>query len=110
MHREFGTFVKILRNLLGDRLTVVFDKSSATLTHCNIADGYIFGQEPEEWEVTEDGNRFIINFFEAQKTGFFIDQRENRHLLRTLSQGKRVLNTFGYTGGFSLSALRGGAV
>jgi len=109
MHREFGTFAGILRNLLGDRLTAVFDKSSATLTHCDIADGYLFGQEPEEWEVKEDGNRFIINFFEAQKTGFFIDQRENRHLLRTLSQGKRVLNTFGYTGGFSLSALRGGA-
>ena len=109
MHKEFGTFVDILRNLLGDKLTAVFDKSSATLTHCDIADGYLFGLEPEEWEVKEDGNRFIINFFEAQKTGFFIDQRENRHLLRTLSRGKRVLNTFGYTGGFSLSALRGGA-
>lgn len=109
MHREFGTFAGILRNLLGDRLTAVFDKSSATLTHCDIADGYLFGQESEEWEVREDGNRFMINFFEGQKTGFFIDQRENRHLLRTLSQGKRVLNTFGYTGGFSLAALRGGA-
>ena len=109
MHKEFGTFVEILRKLLGDNLKAVFDKSSTTLSHCDIADGYLFGQEPEEWEVKEDGNRFIINFFEAQKTGFFIDQRENRHLLRTLSQGKRVLNTFGYTGGFSLSALRGGA-
>lgn len=109
MHKEFGTFVEILRNLLGDKLTAMFDKSSASLTNCDIADGYLFGLEPEEWEVKEDGNRFIINFFEAQKTGFFIDQRENRHLLRTLSRGKRVLNTFGYTGGFSLSALRGGA-
>ncbi len=109
MHREFGTFVEILRKLLGYNLKAVFDKSSATLSHCNIADGYLFGQESEEWEVREDGNRFMINFFEGQKTGFFIDQRENRHLLRTLSQGKRVLNTFGYTGGFSLAALRGGA-
>lgn len=109
MHREFGTFVEILRKLLGDNLKAVFDKSSATLTLCDIADGYLFGQEPEEWEVVEDGNRFVINFFEGQKTGFFIDQRENRHLLRTLSRGKRVLNTFGYTGGFSLAAMRGGA-
>ncbi|MBO4740613.1 MAG: class I SAM-dependent rRNA methyltransferase, partial [Bacteroidales bacterium] len=109
MHRNFGTFAEILQKALGERLVSVFDKSSATLTHSHIADNYIFGQEPKEWEVKEDGNRFIINFFEAQKTGFFIDQRENRHLLRTLSQGKRVLNTFGYTGGFSLSALRGGA-
>lgn len=109
MHRNFGIFAEILQNALGEQLVSVFDKSSATLTHSNVEDSYIFGQEPDEWEVKEDGNRFIINFFEAQKTGFFIDQRENRHLLRTLSQGKRVLNTFGYTGGFSLSALRGGA-
>ncbi len=109
MHREFGTFVEILRNLLGDRLKAVFDKSAATLPDGISTDGYIFGQEPEEWEVLEDGNRFVINFFEGQKTGFFIDQRENRHLLRTLSQDKRVLNTFGYTGGFSLAALHGGA-
>ena len=109
MHRNFGTFAEILQNALGEQLVSVFDKSSSTLPSGDSKDGYIFGQKPEEWEVKEDGNRLIINFFEGQKTGFFIDQRENRHLLRTLSQGKRVLNTFGYTGGFSLSALRGGA-
>ena len=109
MHREFGTFVKILQELINEQLVAVFDKSSATLPSGNSTDAYIFGSSPEEWEIKEDGNRMLINFFEAQKTGFFIDQCENRHLVRTLSQGKRVLNTFGYTGGFSLSALRGGA-
>lgn len=109
MHREFGTFVNILRDLLEDRLSAVFDKSSSTLPSGNCTDGYIFGKPSAEWEISEDGNRMLINFFEAQKTGFFIDQRENRQLLKKLAEGKRVLNTFGYTGGFSLSALRGGA-
>jgi 23S rRNA (cytosine1962-C5)-methyltransferase len=57
----------------------------------------------------ESGNRLLINFFEGQKTGFFIDQRENRRLVQQFSHGHRVLNCFGYTGGFSLAALRGGA-
>ena len=52
---------------------------------------------------------YFINFFEGQKTGFFIDQRENRRLVQDLARGQRVLNCFGYTGGFSLAALRGGA-
>ena len=51
----------------------------------------------------------FINFYEGQKTGFFIDQRENRALVQQLANGHRVLNCFGYTGGFSLAALRGGA-
>lgn len=109
MHRQFGTFVETLQKLLNERLLSVFDKSSSTLPSGNCTDGYIYGPSPEEWEITEDGNRMLINFFDAQKTGFFIDQRENRHMLKKLSKGKRVLNTFGYTGGFSLAALRGGA-
>ncbi|MCR5822532.1 MAG: class I SAM-dependent methyltransferase, partial [Bacteroidales bacterium] len=60
-------------------------------------------------EVVESGNRLLINFFEGQKTGFFIDQRENRKLVQDLACGHRILNCFGYTGGFSLGALRGGA-
>ena len=72
-------------------------------------DGYIWGDEPEEWEICEHGNRLLINFYEGQKTGFFVDQRENRNLVASLAKGQQVLNCFGYTGGFSLAALRGGA-
>lgn len=108
MHRMFPQFVEILRELL-PQLKAVFDKSSATLPSGNAADGYIWGETPDEWEVVEDGNRLMINFYEGQKTGFFVDQRENRHLVGEYSKGRRVLNCFGYTGGFSLGALRGGA-
>ena len=110
MHQNFSLFTDVLRELLGEKLVSVFDKSSSTLPSGNSSDGYIWGATPDEWEIKEDENKFIINFYEGQKTGFFIDQRENRALVRSLSEGKRVLNTFGYTGGFSLSALRGNAM
>lgn len=109
MHQNFSLFTDVLYELLGEKLVSVFDKSSSTLPSGNSTDGYIRGITPDEWEIKEDENKFIINFYEGQKTGFFIDQRENRALVRSLSEGKRVLNTFGYTGGFSLSALRGNA-
>ena len=117
MHRLFPLFVEIFREILGDRLLSVFDKSSATLplkqsdTQANkqCSDGYLWGIEPQEHEITENGVKMLINFFEGQKTGFFVDQRENRALVQELARGHRVLNCFGYTGGFSLAALRGGA-
>lgn len=113
MHREFPTLVRLLQELLGEKLLSVFDKSDATLpakaSLPSCAPQYLWGKELEEIEVMEAGNRMLVNPFEGQKTGFFVDQRENRALVASLSQGKRVLNTFGYTGGFSLSALRGGA-
>lgn len=109
MHREFGTFVTLLQELMKERLCSIFDKSSATLPSGKSQDGYLWGIEPEEHEICEAGNRMLINFFEGQKTGFFVDQRENRALVGSLAKDKRVLNTFGYTGGFSLGALKGGA-
>ena len=60
-------------------------------------------------EILEYGNRFAVNWIEGQKTGFFIDQRENRMLLQHMAAGKKVLNAFSYTAGFSVSALAGGA-
>lgn len=108
MHRQFPLFVELFRDLLGDRLKAVFDKSGSTLPGGG-EDGYLWGIEPLEHEIFEHGNRLLINFFEGQKTGFFIDQRENRAMVRQLAAGHRVLNCFGYTGGFSLAALRGGA-
>ncbi len=109
MHRLFPMFTELFVDLLGKHgIKSVFDKSSATVPG-GCEDGYVWGAEPAEWEISEHGNRLLINFFEGQKTGFFVDQRENRHLVETLSAGRRVLNCFGYTGGFSLAALRGGA-
>ncbi len=108
MHRQFPLFVQLFRELLGDRLVAVFDKSSATVPG-GCQDGYLWGIEPQEHEITENGVKMLINFYEGQKTGFFIDQRENRALVAELARGHRVLNCFGYTGGFSLAALRGGA-
>lgn len=89
-------------------LKAIFDKSNATCPGAP-ADTYLWGISPQEWEITENGLRLIINFYEGQKTGFFIDQRENRELVASLASGRRVLNCFGYTGGFSLAALKGGA-
>lgn len=108
MHRQFPMLVDLFRQVLGERLLSVFDKSSATVPG-GAQDGYLWGIEPDEWEICENGIKMMINFYEGQKTGFFVDQRENRALVGSLSSGKRVLNTFGYTGGFSLAALRGGA-
>lgn len=112
MHRLFPLFVDLLRQLLAPcGLQAVFDKSSATLRDVGttVADTYLWGITPDEWEIVEHGNRLLINFYEGQKTGFFIDQRDNRALVQQLARGHRVLNCFGYTGGFSLAALRGGA-
>ncbi len=128
MHRLFPLFCELLRELLQPLVpfTAVFDKSSATLPSrkyksrrevveivveepAALQDGYIWGTAPEEWEMCENGNKMLINYREGQKTGSFLDQRENHALVGSLSRGKRVLNTFGYTGGFSLAALRGGA-
>ena len=109
MHRLFPMFTQLFVDLLGRHgIKSVFDKSSSTVPG-GCEDGYVWGAEPDELEICEHGNRLLINFFEGQKTGFFVDQRENRHLVETLSAGRRVLNCFGYTGGFSLGALRGGA-
>jgi len=109
MHRMFPMFTELLQGLLPD-LVSVFDKSSATLPGPdNHEDGYLYGKERMEWEVVENGIRMMINPYEGQKTGFFVDQRENRALVQQLAAGHRVLNCFGYTGGFSLAALKGGA-
>jgi len=107
MHNAFPLLSQLFTEEL--QLKSIFDKSSSTIPGGGVEDGYIWGEEPAEWEICEDANRLLINFFEGQKTGFFVDQRENRHLVSSLAQGSRVLNCFGYTGCFSLGALKGGA-
>lgn len=90
----------------------VFEKSETTLPHWlakqNEENGFLIGHD-EGNTAQENGLRFLIDWQEGQKTGFFVDQRENRLLLEKYAKGRTVLNMFCYTGGFSVYALRGGA-
>ena len=100
-----------LRAVLGDKLSAVYDKSAKTLpfkANIEAKDSYLFGTSATG-EVLEYGNRFKVDWLQGQKTGFFIDQRENRRLLASYARDKSVLNMFCYTGGFSFSAMQGGA-
>ncbi len=72
-------------------------------------DSLLFGTMPEEIKIKENGLRFLVDISRGQKTGFFLDQREMRSAVRSLAKDKRVLNCFGYTGGFAIAALAGGA-
>lgn len=102
---------EIIVEVFGGDVKSVFDKSSGTLpfkSNSNPTDGYLIGSESTD-TLLEHGNRFEVSWVEGQKTGFFIDQRENRLLLQNYANGKTVLNTFGYTGGFSVYAIKGGA-
>lgn len=100
-----------LKDIYGDRLKAVYDKSEGTVpfkANTGAKNGYILGSSGPGY-VIEYGNKFLVDWVEGQKTGFFIDQRENRKLVGDYSKGKSILNVFGYTGGFSVYALRGGA-
>ncbi len=100
-----------IKVVLGEKLKAIYDKSAKTLPFkaaIETTDGYLYGNHSTR-EVMEDGNRFLVDWEEGQKTGFFVDQRENRKLLSEYAFGKDVLNMFCYTGGFSFSAMRGGA-
>ncbi len=103
--------VKALQAVLGDKLKGIYDKSAETLpkkAELNTQNKWIFGNS-EQVIAKENGLQFYIDFQKGQKTGFFVDQRENRALLEQFSNGKRVLNVCCYSGGFSIYALRGGA-
>ena len=104
-----------LQKVYGDELKAVYDKSSGTAPFkagLELIDGYIYKKEgfkDDEQVVVENGHKFIVNWTEGQKTGFFLDQRDNRALVGSLSKGRNVLNLFCYTGGFSIYALAAGA-
>jgi 23S rRNA (cytosine1962-C5)-methyltransferase len=100
-----------IREVLGSKVKAIYDKSSKTLPFkaaIEPENGYLWG-ESQTNEVTENGNKFYIDWEGGQKTGFYIDQRENRELLAKYAKGNDVLNMFCYTGGFSLYAMSGGA-
>jgi 23S rRNA (cytosine1962-C5)-methyltransferase len=112
MYKLREQFTDILKEIYGDNLKGVYDKSTKTLpfkADIQPVDQYLYNSKNKINYVTEYGQKFKINWVEGQKTGFFIDQRENRKLLQHYSKGKDVLNVFGYTGGFSVYALAGGA-
>jgi len=109
MHRLFPLLGRLFTELLQPYgIRSLFDKSIVGEEGA-LLNRYLWGEQPDEWEITENGRRLLINFYEGQKTGFFVDQRDNRQLVCSLAHGRRVLNCFGYTGGFSLGAIAGGA-
>lgn len=102
---------EIIIEVMGGVVTAVYDKSSGTLSPkspIQAIDGYLIGAANND-DLFENGNRFLVSWEEGQKTGFFIDQRDNRQLVGQYSKGAKVLNAFCYTGGFSVYASRGGA-
>lgn len=113
MHLVKNEIVEALKVVLGEKLIAVYDKSAETLPK-KFAEGvkndYLFGKgKDEQHHILENGLSFWADWKSGQKTGFFIDQRENRQMLARYSAGKTVLNAFCYTGGFSVYALRAGA-
>jgi len=111
MHFARNTIAQALTRLPGDVVRNVYYKSETTLpykAHLDPMNEYIVGAYETDVAI-ENGLKFHVDWLKGQKTGFFVDQRENRKLLEQYSTGRRVLNMFCYTGGFSVYGLRGGA-
>ena len=104
--KEIG---KALMAVLSDSIENVYYKSEMTLPFKEeVVNGFLYGETRDDIAI-ENGLKFHVDWLRGQKTGFFVDQRENRALLEKYSAGRRVLNMFCYTGGFSFYAMRGGA-
>ncbi len=100
-----------IRSIYGKKITAIYDKSAESLrkmTGFKTEDGFLLGGG-SNFEVKENGNQFMIDPAAGQKTGFFLDQRENRQLIARYANSRNVLNMFGYTGGFSVYAAHAGA-
>ena len=112
MHFARGEVAEALTLIPDARIRNVYYKSDTTLpfkADLGPENGYLIGQYDGNI-ATENGLQFNIDWLKGQKTGFFVDQRENRSLLEKFARGRRVLNMFCYTGGFSVYAMRGGAL
>jgi 23S rRNA (cytosine1962-C5)-methyltransferase len=106
MYRSVNLIANALKVAFGDHLKSIYSKSADTLPErIQTKDEYLYGSCETPHSATENGVNYKIDWITGQKTGFFIDQRENRALLGKYSFGKKVLNTFCYSGGFSLQAL-----
>ncbi|MGI6243083.1 MAG: class I SAM-dependent rRNA methyltransferase [Prevotella sp.] len=111
MHICREQICRALIRVMGQRIANVYYKSETTLpfkADLGQEDGFIYGSTDDNIAV-ENGLKFNIDWLRGQKTGFFVDQRENRRLLERYAGGRSVLNMFCYTGGFSVYAMRGGA-
>ncbi len=111
MYLMRNELAEALKQVYGKDLKAVYDKSAEALGKSGAhseGDGFLFGTA-DQVEVLENNNRFSIDFVNGQKTGFFLDQRDNRAMLGHYAKGKKVLNAFCYTGGFSVYALKAGA-
>ncbi len=111
MHRQRKMIAAALKAVLGDAIDNIYYKSETTLAYAAEADGgngFLLGGKADD-VAEENGLKFHVDWLRGQKTGFFVDQRDNRALLERYSRDRRVLNMFCYTGGFSFYALRGGA-
>jgi 23S rRNA (cytosine1962-C5)-methyltransferase len=115
MWREKEKIVAGLKQIFGESLLAVYDKSAETLPTefgKTMQNEYLFNSSSAELiphEVSENDHKFLIDWQTGQKTGFFLDQRDNRALLGQYAKGKKVLNSFCYSGGFSIYALKAGA-
>jgi 23S rRNA (cytosine1962-C5)-methyltransferase len=115
MHRQREVIAAALQKVLGKKLTAVYDKSAESLPPKYAEaqqNSYLWsaGKDPEQSAIIEEnGAKFRVDWVTGQKTGFFLDQRDNRRLLSEFAAGKTVLNAFCYTGGFSCLALKAGA-
>lgn len=111
MHVNRQAVAEALADVMGKSLTAIYYKSETTLPYkANLGqeNGFILGSTDNNIAI-ENGLKFHIDWLKGQKTGFFVDQRENRALVEHYAKGRSVLNMFCYTGGFSVYAMRGGA-
>ncbi|MBQ8152686.1 MAG: class I SAM-dependent rRNA methyltransferase [Paludibacteraceae bacterium] len=110
MHLMRKEIAKVLVEVMDARIAHIYYKSETTLPFMTEEDmnGFLYGGSDDNIAL-ENGLKFRVDWLRGQKTGFFVDQRENRSLLEQYAKGKRVLNMFCYTGGFSFYAMRGGA-
>jgi 23S rRNA (cytosine1962-C5)-methyltransferase len=111
MHQRREDIAKAIITACHGVVKKVYDKSKNTLPHPyahGVEDGMIIG-EYETVEILENDKRFLIDAKTGQKTGFFLDQRDNRHLLGQMAKNRSVLNLYAYTGGFSMYAMEAGA-
>jgi 23S rRNA (cytosine1962-C5)-methyltransferase len=112
MHLDRHKIAVALQDVFEDKVTAIYYKSQSTLPgklRDSGNDEYLFGQPLTKTIILENENQFYVDWQEGQKTGFFLDQRENRKLLGSFAKEKKLLNTFCYTGGFSVYALTAGA-
>lgn len=110
MLNQINWISNALQEVMGDQLQAVYHKSKETLPNrVHVEDGYLFGSCELPHIALENGVRYYLDWISGQKTGFFIDQRENRATLAKYATDAKILNTFCYSGGFSLAALQAGA-